>query len=100
MDRDLKLLVVACNTVSSVALPSLKEKYPQIEIVGVVTPGAEAACNATKNNNIAVLGTESTIKGKAYDNAILKKSIPKPLSQARLALFSWAWRKKGFPRDF
>ena len=72
MDRDLKLLVVACNTVSSVALPSLKEKYPQIEIVGVVTPGAEAACNATKNNNIAVLGTESTIKGKAYDNAILK----------------------------
>lgn len=72
MEKDLKLLVVACNTVSSVALPSLKEKYPQIEIVGVVTPGAEAACNATKNNNIAVLGTESTIKGKAYDSAILK----------------------------
>ena len=58
-------------TVSSVALPAIKEKYPHIEIIGVVEPGAEAACNATKNNHIAVLGTQSTIQGKAYDKAIL-----------------------------
>lgn len=71
IDYDLKMLIVACNTVSSVALPSIKEKYPHIQIVGVVEPGAEAACKSTKNNHIAVLGTESTIKGKAYDRAIL-----------------------------
>lgn len=71
MENDLKMLVVACNTVSSVALPAVKEKYPDVEIIGVVEPGAEAACNATKNNHIAVLGTQSTIQGKAYDKAIL-----------------------------
>ncbi len=71
MENDLKMLVLACNTVSSVALPAIKEKYPHIEIIGVVEPGAEAACNATKNNHIAVLGTQSTIQGKAYDKAIL-----------------------------
>ncbi len=72
IEYDLKILVVACNTVSSVALPYIKEKYPQIEVIGVVEPGAEAACNETKNNIIAVLATESTIKGKAYEKAILK----------------------------
>lgn len=71
MENDLKMLVVACNTVSSVALPAIKEKYPQIEIIGVVEPGAEAACSATKNNRIAILGTQSTIQGKAYERAIL-----------------------------
>lgn len=71
MENDLKMLIVACNTVSSVALPSIMEKYPHIQIVGVVEPGAEAACKSTRNNHIAVLGTESTIKGKAYDKAIL-----------------------------
>lgn len=71
MEKDLKMLIVACNTVSSVALPSIKEKYPHIQIVGVVEPGAEAACKSTKNNHIAVLGTNSTIQGKAYDKAIL-----------------------------
>ncbi len=72
MEYDLKILVVACNTVSSIALPYIKDKYPHIEVIGVVEPGAEAACNETKNNIIAVLATESTIKGKAYENAILK----------------------------
>lgn len=71
MHNDLKMLIVACNTVSSVALPAIREKYPDIEIVGVVEPGAEAACNATKNNRIAILGTQSTIRGKAYEKAIL-----------------------------
>lgn len=74
MENDLKMLVVACNTVSSVALPAIREKYPAIEIIGVVEPGAEAACHATKNNHIAVLGTQSTIRGKAYDKAIMARN--------------------------
>lgn len=70
MEDDLKILVVACNTVSSVALPSLQKAYPHIQVVGVVEPGAKAACLATKNNHIAILGTESTIRGRAYEYAI------------------------------
>lgn len=70
MEDDLKILVVACNTVSSVALPSLQKAYPHIKVVGVVEPGAKAACLATKNNHVAILGTESTIRGRAYEYAI------------------------------
>jgi len=71
MERNLKLLVMACNTVSSVALPALQREYPQMNIIGVVESGAQAACLASKNGNIAILGTESTIQGKAYERAIL-----------------------------
>ncbi len=83
MENDLKLLIMACNTVSSVALPYLQEKYPQIDIIGVVEPGAKAACKTSKNSKIAIIGTESTIKGKAYERAILSinpkaKIIAKP----------------------
>ena len=71
MEHNLKLLVMACNTVSSVALPALKEKYPHMDIIGVVEPGAQAACIASQKGHIAIIGTESTIRGKAYEHAIL-----------------------------
>ncbi len=70
VQRDIKLLVVACNTATSVALPALREAYPHIPVIGVVEPGAEAACLATKNNSIAVIGTASTVRGGAYMRAI------------------------------
>lgn len=66
----IKLLVVACNTASAVALAPLREAYPDIPVIGVVEPGALAACNATKNGSIAVIATESTIAGGAYQRAI------------------------------
>ena len=68
--RDVKLLVVACNTASAVALTPLREAYPDIPVIGVVEPGAQAACRATKNKTIAVIATESTIAGGAYQRAI------------------------------
>lgn len=68
--RGIKLLVVACNTASAVALTALRDAYPQITVIGVVEPGAQAACNATKNNVISVIATESTIAGGAYQQAI------------------------------
>jgi len=68
--RDIKLLVVACNTASAVALQALREAYPGIPVIGVVEPGAQAACKATRNNTIAVVATESTIAGGAYQRAI------------------------------
>lgn len=70
VSRNIKLLVVACNTASAVALADLRAAYPDIPVIGVVEPGALAACNATQNNSIAVIATESTIAGGAYQRAI------------------------------
>jgi glutamate racemase len=68
--RNIKLLVVACNTASAMALDALREIYSDIPIVGVVEPGAQAACAATRNCSIVVIATESTIAGGAYQRAI------------------------------
>ncbi|MBG0791659.1 MAG: glutamate racemase [Desulfovibrionaceae bacterium] len=68
--RRVKLLVVACNTASAVALDALRAAYPDVPVIGVVGPGARAACAATANNAIAVIATESTIAGGAYQRAI------------------------------
>jgi len=65
-----KLIVIACNTASAVALDALAEAYPDIPIFGVIEPGAQAACANTKSGHIAVIATQSTVRGGAYPNAI------------------------------
>lgn len=65
-----KMLVVACNTASSVALPALRERFPHIPVVGVIQPGARAAVRASVTGHIAVLATEATVRGGAYVRAI------------------------------
>jgi len=69
VSRDIKLLVVACNTASAVALDSLKGSFP-IPIVGVIEPGARRAVEVTKSGRVAVIGTEGTVKSSAYTKAI------------------------------
>ena len=66
-----KAVVVACNTASAIGLPSLKEKYPDLPIFGVVEPGAEAALRVANDTGILVLATQSTIVGGAYQKALL-----------------------------
>ncbi len=70
VERRVKLLVVACNTATAAALPALEAAYPDIPVVGVVEPGAEAACRVTRNNSVLILATESTIRNGAYTRAI------------------------------
>jgi glutamate racemase len=70
VNREIKLLVVACNTASAVAIGPLREAYPGIPVIGVVEPGAQAACRATRNRAIGVIATEATIAGGAYQRAI------------------------------
>lgn len=65
-----KLLVIACNTATAAALPTLAESFAPVPVLGVVEPGAEAAVSATRTGRIAVIGTESTIAGGAYERAI------------------------------
>jgi glutamate racemase len=66
LKHDVKLICVACNTASSVALPAIKRHF-KVPIVGVIGPGAKEAVYATQNKRIGVLGTKSTIKSRAYD---------------------------------
>ncbi len=70
----IKLLVVACNTASSSALPLLQSRL-DIPVVGVVEPGAQAAVVATKNKRIGVIGTSATIASSSYTRSI-KKRMP------------------------
>src|SRR5438477_1913948 len=64
-----KALVVACNTVSSVALPLLTRKF-SVPVIGVIEPGARAALQATRNKHIGVIGTRATIGSGAYEKAL------------------------------
>lgn len=69
LKQDVKLICVACNTVSSFALPVIKN-YFKIPIVGVITPAVREAVYATQNKKIGVIGTRGTIRSRAYDNEI------------------------------
>lgn len=69
MTRDIKLLVVACNTASAVALPALRRQLP-IPVVGVIEPGARRAVEVTKSGVVGVIGTAGTIRSSAYSRAI------------------------------
>ncbi len=72
LEFDIKLLVVACNTASSSALPILQNRL-DIPVVGVVEPGAIAAVKETKNKKIGVIGTSATIGSGSYTQAILNR---------------------------
>jgi len=64
------MLVVACNTASAQGLEALRTAYPQLPVMGVIQPGAEAALQATCTNRIAVIATEGTVKSGAYGAAL------------------------------
>ena len=61
-----KCIVIACNTSSSWALPTLR-RYFKVPIVGVIRPGARAAVQQTSRKRIGVIGTDATIKSRAYE---------------------------------
>lgn len=67
--KGIKLLVVACNTASSVSIPNLSSEF-DIPVIGVIEPGAKKAVSVTKTNKIGVIGTPSTINSSAYTKAI------------------------------
>jgi len=67
--QGLKMLVVACNTVSAVSLPALREDV-DIPVLGVITAGARAAVAATRGGAVGVIGTTGTIASRAYDLAL------------------------------
>jgi len=75
MTHDVKLVVVACNTASSLSLDFLKRCF-KVPIIGVIEPGARCAVSSTRNNRIGVIGTHATVSSGAYEKAV-KKIAPK-----------------------
>ncbi|MFA5577728.1 MAG: glutamate racemase [Tissierellaceae bacterium] len=69
MSKDIKAIVIACNTASSLALEAARDRF-DIPILGVVEPGARAAASCTRNNRIGVIGTEGTINSASYHKNI------------------------------
>jgi glutamate racemase len=73
VSRGIKALVIACNTASAVALPALCARHGALPLLGVVGPGAAAAVAASRSGRIAVIGTEATVRGEAYQRAIVER---------------------------
>ncbi|MFZ5800579.1 MAG: glutamate racemase [Candidatus Omnitrophota bacterium] len=69
LNRDVKLICVACNTVSSLALPVIKHHF-KVPIVGVIAPAVREAVYATQNKKIGVIGTQGTIRSRTYEAEI------------------------------
>jgi glutamate racemase len=70
VDQGIKYLVIACNTASSVAVEPLRKRFAPMPVIGVIEPGSIAGCAASKSGHIAVLATEGTVRGGAYQRAI------------------------------
>lgn len=73
LTKDIKLLVIACNTATAVALEEIKQRV-SIPVIGVIQPGARAGNKYTKNGKIGILGTEGTIKSGVYLDNLLQKN--------------------------
>ncbi len=86
LGQGVKAIVVACNTVSAVALPVLRESY-SVPIIGVLEPGAQAAARRSRGGQIAVIGTESTIRSQSYPKAILRHMPQAQVSSRACPLF-------------
>jgi len=87
MSHNIKMAVIACNTASAVAIGPLSKALAPLPVIGVVEPGAKAGVAATRNNHIAVIATESTVRGGAYLRAIHALAPEAHVVQEPCALF-------------
>jgi glutamate racemase len=73
VERDVKAVVVACNTSTAVALADFRRRY-DLPILGVIRPGAAAASLATRNRRVGVIATPATVRSHAYFSAIKEEN--------------------------
>lgn len=81
LSRDVKALVVACNSVEVAAIEDLTD-HSGIPVVGVIDPGVRAALRATRNGRVGVIGTEATIASGAYERAVQRAGGAELFSEA------------------
>ncbi|GFE83732.1 glutamate racemase [Steroidobacter agaridevorans] len=87
VNQGIKYLVIACNTASSVAVEPLRERFAPMPVIGVIEPGSIAGCAASKSGHIAVLATEGTVRGGAYQRAIARLEPNAQVSAQACSLF-------------
>jgi glutamate racemase len=85
--RGIKLLVVACNTASAVALDALREHLRPLPVIGVIEPGAAAAAAASRNGRFLVLATEATVRRGAYTQALQALRADAVVEEVACSLF-------------
>lgn len=86
LDHDVKMVVVACNTASAFSLSELQKTY-DIPILGVITPGAQGAIQASPSGRIGVIGTEGTVRSGAYAREVKKLKIGAQVTSRACPLF-------------
>src|ERR1051325_8956424 len=69
LSKNVKAIVIACNTASSMAGDILREKCP-VPVLGVIHAGARRAAQATRNRRVGVIGTEATVASRAYEKSL------------------------------
>ncbi|MBI4655704.1 MAG: glutamate racemase [Elusimicrobia bacterium] len=99
--KNIKLLVVACNTASSLALKEIRSRI-RVPVIGVIEPGVETALKETKNKKILVIATNSTVSSHAYAQMLKKKSPETEVCEKACPLFvplveeGWCGRQATF----
>jgi len=73
LKEKIKMLLVACNTATALAMPSLRKRFPDLPCLGVIEPGAGTAVQSTHNGKIVVMATEGTVRSGAYQEAIKRR---------------------------
>ncbi len=94
VERQIKALVIACNTASTAALSHLQTMLPDMPVIGVIAPGAGAAVTATGNHKILVLATETTVATGGYQ-ALIQHALPDAIVKARAASLLVALAEEG-----
>jgi glutamate racemase len=84
--QGVEMLVVACNTASAVAIPTLQEDL-DLPVMGVIEPGAQRAVEVSKSSKIGVIGTRQTIASDAYGEAIRKEAADATIVAQACPLF-------------
>src|SRR5512134_3437273 len=100
--HDIKMLVVACNTASSLALPTLRKIY-KIPVIGMIDPCVRRVAALPKHDSIGVIGTSGTIRSGAYERA-LRNAVPGARVLCRpcpllVTLAEEGWVEKPVTRD-
>ena len=72
IQKGAKLIIVACNTATAMALEELRSRFKEIKIIGVIEPGSQQAYLDTSTKRIGVIGTDATINSRAYQSSLLK----------------------------
>ena len=87
IQKDAKMIIVACNTATAMALKLLKKKFDNIPIIGVIEPGSKQAILNTNKKKVGVIGTIATINSNAYEKSIREKDIEVDIISKACPLF-------------